>query len=161
MMACFVIAWFVLVRPRRVVLDLVAMFAAGCLRDLPHGLLRPTVVPNTALAKDAAELHVGQGWDYATDFVTPYHLWAAAALIVVVVAIRLAAQHDRRITTVTVAMLAAALLESAYIVAIGGDYMHGRLLLPRSSRSASPRPFLGSTPALRSPSVASLSSPCL
>ena len=89
-----------------------------------------TIVPNTALAKDAGGLHVGQGWDYATDFVTPYRLWAAAALIVVVVAIRLAAQHDRRITIVTVAMLAAALLESAYIVAIGGDYMHGRLLLP-------------------------------
>ena len=41
MMVCFVVAWFVLVRPRRIVLDLVAMLALPVpLRDLPHGLLR-------------------------------------------------------------------------------------------------------------------------
>ena len=39
-------------------------------------------------------------------------------------------EQNRRIVIATAAMLAAGLVHSLYIVAIGGDYMHGRLLLP-------------------------------
>ena len=37
---------------------------------------------------------------------------------------------DRRVAIATAALLAAVLADGLYIVAIGGDYMHGRLLLP-------------------------------
>ena len=40
------------------------------------------------------------------------------------------ANRDRRLAIATAAMLAAGLVHALYITAIGGDYMHGRLLLP-------------------------------
>jgi hypothetical protein len=43
---------------------------------------------------------------------------------------RYATEGDRRIKIVTAAMYAAAAADALYITAIGGDYMHGRLLLP-------------------------------
>ena len=89
------------------------------------------VVPNTALAKDAGGLHLSQGWAYLDDFVSPYRLWVTALLIVAtIVASALPRGRDRRIAFATAAMLVAALVDVLYIVAIGGDYMHGRLLLP-------------------------------
>lgn len=130
MMVCFVVAWFVLARPRRTVVDLAAMFALPVAYEIFRMGYYATIVPNTALAKDAGGLHLSQGWNYATDFVTPYRLWLSATLIVAVVGLRLSSQRDRRVGIATVAMLAAAVLGAVYIVVIGGDYMHGRLLLP-------------------------------
>ena len=89
------------------------------------------VVPNTALAKDAGGLHLSQGWAYLTDFV----------VAVPVVGHRGVGDRGRScsrrspaatgaVALATGAMLAAALVDVLYIVAIGGDYMHGRLLLP-------------------------------
>ena len=89
-----------------------------------------TVVPNTALAKDAGGLHLGQGWAYLVDFVVPYRLWVSAALILAAMVLAHFIRRDRRLAVATAAMVAAALADVVYIVAIGGDYMHGRLLLP-------------------------------
>ena len=87
-------------------------------------------MPNTAVAKDAGGLHLSDGWNYAADFAVPYRLWLSVPLILGVVWLRVRSHDDRRTRIATVAMLAAAGLGAAYIVAIGGDYMHGRLLLP-------------------------------
>jgi arabinofuranosyltransferase len=130
MMVCFVAAWFLLVRPRRVVADLGAMFLLPLLYQVFRMGYYASVVPNTALAKDADGLHLRQGWNYLVDFVEPYHLWLPAALILVTIAVRLYGDRERRALTATLAMLAAAGLHGAYIVVVGGDYMHGRLLLP-------------------------------
>lgn len=130
MMVCFAVAWFVLVRPRRVAADLGAMLALPLIYQVFRMGYYASVVPNTALAKDASGLHLGQGWDYLLDFVGPYHLWLPLAVILAAIARRLHSDRGQRWATATVAMLAAAGLHGAYILAVGGDYMHGRLLLP-------------------------------
>lgn len=130
MMVCFVIAWFVLARPRRVGLDVIAIFALPVAYEIFRMGYYAVVVPHTALAKDAGGLHFSQGWTYLDDFVSPYRLWVTAVLIVATIVLAHGQRPDRRIAFVTGAMLVAALLDMLYIVAIGGDYMHGRLLLP-------------------------------
>jgi arabinofuranosyltransferase len=130
MMVCLVAAWFALARPRRIGFDVVAMFAVPVAYELFRMGYYATVVPNTALAKDAGGVHLGQGWAYLSDFVAPYRLWVSAALILAAVVLAHVARRDRRVAVATGAMLAAALADVVYIVAIGGDYMHGRLLLP-------------------------------
>ncbi|MCU1466591.1 MAG: hypothetical protein JWM72_2519 [Actinomycetia bacterium] len=130
MMVFFVIAWFVLVRPRRIVFDLVALLALPFAYQVFRMGYYATIVPSTALAKDAGALHVGQGWTYATNFIGPYRLWLTAILIALTVGYRSWTERNRRIAIATAAMLAAGLVHALYIIAIGGDYMHGRLLLP-------------------------------
>ena len=130
MMLCFVAAWFVLVRPRRITFDLVAIFALPVAYQIFRMGYYATVVPTTALAKDASGLHLGQGWAYAKNFIGPYRLWLSAIVIVAAIVYRGLANRDRRLAIATAAMLAAGLVHALYITAIGGDYMHGRLLLP-------------------------------
>jgi arabinofuranosyltransferase len=130
MMVSFLVAWFVLARPRRIVFDLTFVFALPVAYQVFRMGYYASVVPNTALAKDAGGLYLDQGWHYARDFSEPYHLWFALLVIVVVVVVNLSAERDHRLLIGSVAMLTAAILHAAYIVAIGGDYMHGRLLLP-------------------------------
>ena len=131
MLLCFGVAWFALVRPRRIVFDLVAMLALPVLvRDLPHGLLRDARAvdrarqgrgrtarrPGLGLREELhravptlAHCDLGRGHDRATARErTPIVVsWSSRA-----------------------AMLTAGLVHALYITAIGGDYMHGRLLLP-------------------------------
>ena len=130
MMLCVIVAWFVMVRPRRVVFDLVAILALPVAYQVFRMGYYATVVPTTALAKDASGLHLGQGWSYAKNFIGPYRLWLTAILIAAAIIYRYLANRDRRLAIATAAMLAAGALHALYITAIGGDYMHGRLLLP-------------------------------
>jgi arabinofuranosyltransferase len=130
MMLCLLVAWFALARPRRIVFDVVAIFAIPVAYEIFRMGYYAMVVPNTALAKDAGGLHLSQGWAYLADFVTPYRLWVTAALVIASIVFAQVTSRDRRVALATGAMLAAALVDVLYIVAIGGDYMHGRLLLP-------------------------------
>ena len=130
MMGCLLVGWFLLARPRRVGFDLVAILAVPVAYEIFRMGYYATVVPNTALAKDAGGLHLSQGWAYLADFVSPYRLWVTAILVVVVMLVAHFMRRDRRVAIASVAMLAAAAVDVLYIVAIGGDYMHGRLLLP-------------------------------
>jgi arabinofuranosyltransferase len=142
MMLCFIATWFTLLRPRRVVRDLVAMFAVPVAYEIFRMGYYASLVPNTALAKDAGGLHIGQGWDYARDLIDAYHLWLTALIVVVVLVVRHLSKRDRRVTVVTVAMLGAAALDAGYITAVGGDYMHGRLLLPALFAAGLPASFV-------------------
>jgi len=130
MMLCVLAAWFVLVRPRRIVFDLTAILTLPVVYQIFRMGYYATVVPTTALAKDASGLHIGQGWRYAKNFIGPYRLWLTAILIVATIVYRYLANRDRRLAIATAAILAAGLAHALYITAIGGDYMHGRLLLP-------------------------------
>jgi arabinofuranosyltransferase len=141
MLVCLLVAWFVLVRPRRIVFDLVAIFALPVAYQIFRMGFYATLVPTTALAKDASGLHLGQGWAYARNFIGPYRLWLTAILIVATIVYRTLANRDRRIAVATAAMLAAGLAHALYITAIGGDYMHGRLLLPAFFALALPASF--------------------
>jgi arabinofuranosyltransferase len=88
-----------------------------------------SLVPNTALAKDADGIHFAEGRTYAWDLVEPYALWLPLLLVSAVLAVQIA-RGTRGIRIASMGMVSAALLHAAYIVGVGGDYMHGRLLLP-------------------------------
>lgn len=130
MMACFITAWFLLAPIRQVRRDLVAMFALPVVYQIFRMGYYANLVPNTALAKDADGLHLRQGWNYLFDFVDSYALWLTIPLIAIVLVARARRDSDRRRNILVLAMVGAAALHAAYIVAVGGDYMHGRLLLP-------------------------------
>jgi arabinofuranosyltransferase len=103
-----------------------------------YGLL----VPSTALAKEASAARWQQGGIYLLDLMGPYVLWvpllalAAGAVAVLVSGRRAAAAAtaDQRVRVATPAVLAvpvlAAVLLALYVTRVGGDFMHGRMLLP-------------------------------
>ncbi len=88
------------------------------------------LVPNTALAKEAFEAFWARGLVYLWDLLAPY--WLIVALLpVTVMALRLMAGTTPGAPRVTAAALVAgAVLHAAYVVRVGGDFMHGRMLLP-------------------------------
>ena len=109
-----------------------------------YGLL----VPGTALAKDASGDKWSQGWVYLTNFDEPYLLWVPALLLLVLALvllmtrsrpwwIRRSAPYDysrlaRMVQSppaVVLFMLVSGLLQAAYWIRQGGDFMHGRVLL--------------------------------
>lgn len=92
-----------------------------------------TLVPNTALAKEASVARWSQGWIYLRDFIDPYHLWLPlliAAGFIGLLARRAWHSADRPALIVMTAPVASALLHAVYVVRVGGDFMHGRFLLP-------------------------------
>jgi hypothetical protein len=72
----------------------------------------------------------GKGWNYLHDLLHTYVLWIPLLIIAVVIVMKLRESGDRPLRIATAAMLTGAVLDAGYIVATGGDYMHGRLLLP-------------------------------
>ena len=147
-------AWFVLVRPRRIAFDLVVMLALPVAYQIFRMGYYATAVPTTALAKDAGGLHLGQGWAYAKNFIGPYRLWLTAILVVATIAYRTLARHDRRVAIATAVILASGLAHALYMTAIGGDYMHGRLLLPAFFALALPASVTMPRISLTHPSLA-------
>src|SRR5690606_23884366 len=92
-----------------------------------------SLVPNTALAKSGGRSRWGTGIDYLRDFVQPYWLVVPLALLLVAVlapaTVRAWRGGRRRVVVALVALPAAGLVDLLYVVRVGGDYMHGRLLL--------------------------------
>jgi arabinofuranosyltransferase len=101
-----------------------------------YGLL----VPSTALAKEASTARWRQGGYYLLDLVTPYLLWIPVSVLLVGVLALLGGRRrtgvkvSRRACLATVAVVAVLVLGSAllalYVTRVGGDFMHGRMLLP-------------------------------
>ena len=91
------------------------------------------LVPNTALAKEASASYWSQGWRYTLDFAGPYVLWlpllAVAAWLASLVRSALR-QRDTAAAVLVLAPVLGALAHWLYITRVGGDFMHGRLLLP-------------------------------
>lgn len=95
-----------------------------------YGLL----VPASALAKEAARVRWQGGIAYLQDTVATYWLWLPVGCGLLVLAV-LVGRRDGwtdRWATVAVAFLpmVAGLLTALYVVRVGGDFMHGRMLLP-------------------------------
>jgi len=92
-----------------------------------------TLLPNTALAKEASAVFWGRGLDYLGDLSSSYLLWVPIPLLlgfaIVFVRDRLHA-FDRRSAVLVAVPIACALVHTLYVVRLGGDYMHGRMLLP-------------------------------
>jgi arabinofuranosyltransferase len=97
-----------------------------------YGLL----VPSTALAKEASTSRWDQGVAYFRDLTDTYWLVVPVGALLVgavlVAARRRSDPGDRRLGTAVVALAppVAALLLTLYVIRVGGDFMHGRMLLP-------------------------------
>ena len=109
-----------------------------------YGLL----VPSTALAKDASGKKWSQGFIYLANFNGPYALWLPLVVLLALSALILAARsrpwwvrrpettNKRRLAglvrspaAVVVFFVVSGLLQAAYWIRQGGDFMHGRVLL--------------------------------
>jgi arabinofuranosyltransferase len=121
--------WYIARPPGRRRAALAAIAGAGPLayevfRMGYYGLL----VPNTAVAKEASHVRFHQGLVYLADFASPYHLWIPLAVLLVL--FLLTGQHLSRADAVRCAAAAGSgLLMALYVIAIGGDFMHARMLL--------------------------------
>ncbi len=93
------------------------------------------LVPNTAIAKEASAARWDQGLRYLVDFAGPYWLWlplAALACCWLVDAGALLRPSLRKRAAAALAVLPAlgGVLHALYVIRVGGDFMHARLLLP-------------------------------
>jgi arabinofuranosyltransferase len=114
------------------------LVAAALVPPVAYQLFRmgyyASVVPNTALAKAAGESRWDQGWYYLVNTAGPYALVVPLlAMGVWVVAVR-RRRFDRMFggsdgLHLVVATVAASLVHVLYVVRVGGDYMHARMLL--------------------------------
>jgi arabinofuranosyltransferase len=92
------------------------------------------LVANTATAKEASLPRVGRGILYFSDFVAPYWLFIPALGLLVgayyplASALRRSQGNDRSLAALLALPIAGA-LNAGYIIAMGGDYVHGRLLI--------------------------------
>jgi arabinofuranosyltransferase len=89
------------------------------------------LVPNTAVAKESGRVLWRRGMVYLLDFVDTYGLYLVGAVALCgLVAVLAVLRGSRRGTGLAAAGLVAALLYAVYVVRVGGDFMHARLLLP-------------------------------
>lgn len=94
-----------------------------------YGLL----VPGTALAKEASTSRWRQGYYYLRDLTDTY--WLVVPVLIGLVAAVLLLVRLRRTATVATAVVVAvpwvsSALLATYVTRVGGDFMHGRMLLP-------------------------------
>lgn len=103
-----------------------------------YGLL----TPHTAVAKSAGEAAWASGWAYVLDLLNPYAGWIMVA-VTVAVGLWLFAEAAKQPTPlldtgqpwlrtragVTTLMMVCALIHVLYTMRVGGDFMHGRMLL--------------------------------
>jgi len=104
-----------------------------------------SVVPNTALAKRAFELSWGQGRHYLWNTLGVYWLLVPLAAVALTFAWELRSSARDQGSTPS-CLVAGGLLHLAYIVSMGGDFMHARLLLPGLFALFSAVPLLGFGP---------------
>ncbi len=103
--------------------------------------------PNTAVAKDAGGAKWSQGWLYLQDLAVPYRLWLPLLLLVIAAAVLVRERPDRVVAAgarwrldrgslrsgaaVVTVMVGAGVVLIGYELRVGGDFMHGRMLLPQ------------------------------
>jgi arabinofuranosyltransferase len=89
--------------------------------------------PNTALAKEAFLSNWPQGGAYVLNYVSTYALLFPLGILVVSLAAGVASSLAKgwRLTALTRAAAATSgVLCALYVARVGGDFMHGRMLLP-------------------------------
>jgi arabinofuranosyltransferase len=119
-------------RPGWVALALIALALPAAYQIFRMGYFA-ALVPNTAIAKEANAAYWRQGWRYARDFVGAYSLWIPLLLLLpgwAALLRRARQERDRPAVALLLAPVLGALAHATYVIRVGGDFMHGRLLLP-------------------------------
>jgi arabinofuranosyltransferase len=130
----FLLLWLTVVGSGRWWQRLLGLVAAG-LAPVAYQVFRMgyygLLIPNTAVAKESSRPLWGRGAVYLADLIAPHLLWVPAVLAVVLLAV-LAPQTGwrKREWSLVAVVLAAAAVHALYVVRVGGDFMHARLLMP-------------------------------
>jgi arabinofuranosyltransferase len=130
--AFFLAALWYLTRPgwRRSVLLLVVAGALPAAYQVFRMGYYGLITPNTAVAKDASTMHWSQGLTYLGNFLAPYQLWLPLLLLAILAPLTVGRRLSRPDLVICAAAVLSALVMTLYVVAIGGDFMHARMLLP-------------------------------
>lgn len=88
------------------------------------------VVPTTYLAKEGFESRWDQGLIYLSDTYSVYLLFPVLLVGLLLVLLSLLANSARGASGVVIALSIGGILHTALVCKAGGDFMHGRLLLP-------------------------------
>ena len=128
---CVIAAWILITRDRgrAALYDVGVAIAAPVVYQVFRMGYFASVVPSTALAKDAGGFHIDQGLSYVQDMLSTYWLWIPLVCFAVIIG-RNVLRRPRPFAIASGAMVLGGWLHAGYFVLIGGDYMHGRLLLP-------------------------------
>ena len=124
------VCWIVRPRGRRLAALLGGFVALPALFEVFRIGYYGTLVPNTALAKDASGAYWSQGWNYLVDLVVPYRLFVPAVVVVGTVVVFTMRAQARPAWVAAIALPVGGVLHGLYMVETGGDYLHARLLLP-------------------------------
>ncbi len=131
----FGVAAWLLVRPgrRQALALLVTAFVVPVAYQIFRMGYYGVLVPNTGIAKEAQASNWSGGVAYLGNFVSPYYLWLPLALLALAAAVvwwRRGDQSAREAAVAPVAAVVTGALLAGYIVKVGGDFMHARMLLP-------------------------------
>ena len=92
-----------------------------------------SAVPNTAIAKEGSLSNWSEGWFYLRDFGGPHLLLIPLLVLAGLLLVSFMARSVRSTSTAVIIFgltIVAGLAHGLYVVRVGGDYMHGRMLLP-------------------------------
>jgi arabinofuranosyltransferase len=131
----FLVALWLLVRPgRRAALRLAtAALALPAAYEVFRAGYYGELFPLSAVSKSAGSARWARGVAYLGDFASPYRLWVAGVLLLALAAVlvlgrRGAGARDDRVLIAVPVLCGLAM--TAYVVWVGGDFMHARMLLP-------------------------------
>ncbi|WP_194895014.1 hypothetical protein, partial [Catenulispora pinisilvae] len=129
-----VAAWF-LIRPglRRSVLLFVTAEALPLVYEVFRAGYYGELVPLPALAKSASGSQWHRGWRYVEETLKGYFLWIPLAILLIAVIAHLTKKSALKTRTTTILLatpVVAGLLLGLYVVKVGGDFMHARMVLP-------------------------------
>jgi arabinofuranosyltransferase len=129
-----VAAWF-LIRPgkRRTVLLFVTAQALPLVTEFLRAGYYGELVPLPALAKSADGSQWYRGWRYVEETLKGYFVWIPLAILLAAAIAHLmkrSAVKDRGTAILLATPVIAGLLLGLYVVKVGGDFMHARMVLP-------------------------------
>ena len=110
-----------------------AFFVPPLLLELLRAAYFGMLLPNTALTKSAFTPWPRQGVHYLLDTLGPTWIWIPLLLLGLVTLRRVGGwwRHAEHLDVIVLAIpVLAGLADGAYVVLIGGDFMHARMLLP-------------------------------
>ncbi|MDI3418550.1 hypothetical protein [Streptomyces luteolus] len=129
--AVFLAAQWLTVRPgpRRTLAGLGAALAAPVAYEVFRAGYYGHLVPLPGVTKEASRSLWARGLGYLADLTGPYLLWLPA-LFILAALLPARAAGPRTPLIPTLAPVVAGLLCWVYVIKVGGDFMHGRMLLP-------------------------------